>query len=92
MIVVCIDGPARGFLRDSPDGYRWFIVRTAPPDYIGPYDTVVIQETTYYIHQFAFLELIIFVASVHLLPEEIDQYDAAECLLSENARQSSRRQ
>lgn len=93
-MVLALDGPERGKLRMLADSssncymVSQFAPVTAPIDY-G--QEVMLKPLTYHIHKILFLGFIIRVASLKLLPDDIDPYDVIELLLTDAARQATER-
>jgi hypothetical protein len=95
VIVLCVDGPARGRLRAVTGGERTrfhaydtpVVTSIKVPD---SYD-LDLETLTYHVHQIRLLGFVTRIASMQIDQKKIDQYDVISALFSEAGRQATYR-
>lgn len=81
MKVLCVDGPARGNVHDI-EGNTGALFRI--PSVVSPGHIVV-----YYVHNFQIAGMMMRIASVHLMSDDIRPYDVFDLVVSDLAKQAA---
>lgn len=91
-IVLVVDGPARGTVREV-EGHR-FTVIDVPPIQVNPpppMDTISMNQVMYHVHKLFVLGRLIRVASVQSMAEWISDDDVFEHVVSDKAKDAAYR-
>jgi hypothetical protein len=77
MKVLIVDGPARGEVREINKGHRFTVAVPGVDHY---------RQVDYHIHQYQFMDRILLLASVYLIPDQISTDSVFEAIASDKAK------